>query len=80
MFKIEEGASSSRVVLRVFYDTAPGHTIALLHGYDKGRHDGDLREASEAKEACDRRQDFQKQIANPKTLPGAVGTPWKRLT
>jgi hypothetical protein len=76
MYKIEEGAPSVRVVLRVFFETAPGHTIVLLNGYDKGADDGAARERREADVACDRALDLQRQLSNPATAVSAVATPW----
>ncbi len=76
MYKIEQGASSVRVVLRVFFDTAPNHTIVLLHGYDKGADDTDRREKREAAAACQLMRDFRAQLADPDRAKGAVATPW----
>jgi hypothetical protein len=76
MYKIEEGAPSVRVVLRVFFETAPDHRIVLLHGYDKGADDSDARERREADVACGRALDLQRQLDDPARAAGAVATPW----
>lgn len=77
MEKIEEGTSSVRVVLRVFWDTAPGRTIVLLHGYDKGADDSDRRERREAAEACARMRDLRAQLDDPTRAADAVATLWQ---
>jgi hypothetical protein len=76
MYKIEEGTSSVRVVLRVFFETAPDRTIVLLHGYDKGADDSRRTEKREAAVACERLRDLKAQLADPATRGGAVATPW----
>lgn len=72
MFSIEEGAPSRRVVLRVFYVTAPDRRLALLNGYNKGQDDSKSGEAAAAKIACDMRMDFEAQVANDETREAAV--------
>jgi hypothetical protein len=76
MYKIEEGTSSMRVVLRIFFETAPGRTIVLLHGYDKGADDSERREKREAAVACERLRDLKAQLADPTTRGDAIATPW----
>jgi phage-related protein len=76
MLKIEEGAGSVRVVLRVFFETAPNHTIVLLHGYDKGASDSPSRERREADVACSRRADLRAQLADPSRRDAAVASLW----
>jgi hypothetical protein len=65
MFKIEEGAPSRRVVLRVFYVPAPERRIALLRGYNKGKDDSDAGERAAARDACVMRADFEAQLGDP---------------
>ena len=65
MYKIREGAPSGEVVLRIFFDTAPDHTIILLHGYDKGADPSERRETAEAEVACGYRRDLLAQLADP---------------
>ncbi len=76
MHKIEEGTPSVRVVLRVFFETAPNRTIVLLHGYDKGADDSERAERREAAVACERLRDLKAQLADPATRADAVATPW----
>lgn len=68
-YKIEEGAPSGRVVLRVFFDTAPDQTLVLLHGYVKGAGDSKRRQSREIGVACGRRQDLLAQIAAAASQP-----------
>lgn len=74
MYKIREAASSGRVVLRVFFETAAEHTIVLLHGYDKGRADSETRQRAEAKVACQRRADLLSQLADTQLRTTALDT------
>lgn len=74
MYKVREGAPSGEVVLRVFFDTAPDHTIILLHGYDKGADPSDGRERAEANTACERRAELRAQMADPSRAAGAVAS------
>jgi len=75
MYKIEEGAPSRRVVLRVFFDTARGNRLVLLHGYNKGEDDSANREAAEAEVACARRKDLAARLAaDQQEAPAAVAT------
>ena len=62
---------------RVFFDTAPGRTIVLLHGYDKGAGDSPSRERREADEACRRREDLHAQLEDPARRDAAVATHWE---
>jgi hypothetical protein len=72
MFSIEEGASSRRVLLRVFYVTGPDRRLALLCGYNKGRDDSNNGERAAADVACDMRIDFEAQVDDPKTRAAAL--------
>jgi hypothetical protein len=63
MFKIRQGSGAGEVLLRVFFITASGYRLVLLHGYDKGADTDDAREQREAAEACARREDVVKQRA-----------------
>jgi len=78
MYKIEEGAPSGRVVLRVFFETTSNHTIVLLHGYDKGADDSEHREKAETAVACQRRLDLQRQLADPKQRASATASLWSK--
>lgn len=74
MYKIREGTPSSEVVLRIFFDTAPGRTIVLLHGYDKGDDISDRTEAVGARIACGYRHDLLAQLADPGEAIEAVSS------
>lgn len=63
MYKIRHGSAFGEVVLRVFFETASGFRLVLLHGYDKGADASDSREEQEAKIACQRRSDLMRQRA-----------------
>lgn len=78
MYKIEEGAPSVRVVLRVFFETAPGHTIVLLHGYNKGAADSDRRERREANVACRYRRELLEQLDDPTRHDAALASAWSQ--
>lgn len=61
-------------MLRVFFDTAPGHTIVLVHGYDKGADPSGSGERAEANTACERRADLRGQLADSSRAAGAVAS------
>jgi hypothetical protein len=63
MFKVRQGSGTGEVMLRVFFMTASGYRLILLHGYDKGADTDDAREQREAVEACARREDVMRQRA-----------------
>ena len=63
MYKIQRGHGTGDVVLRVFFMTAPGGCLVLLHGYDKGADPGPARELRETAEACVRRADMVRHLA-----------------
>lgn len=63
MYKIKHGHATGEVILRVFFITAPGHCLVLLHGYDKGADLDPAREDREAAEACRRRADVIRRLA-----------------
>lgn len=64
MYKIKHGHATGEVVLRVFFMTAPDHGLVLLHGYDKGADPDPAREMREAEEACRRRADVIRAVAD----------------
>lgn len=62
MYKIRQGHAAGEVVLRVFFMTAPGYRLVVLHGYDKGADPDAARELAETAEACARRTDVVRQL------------------
>jgi hypothetical protein len=64
MYKIKHGHATGEVILRVFFMTAPGHCLVLLHGYDKGADLDPAQEGREAAEACLRRSDVIQRLAD----------------